>query len=97
MRERQGTESFQDFYARIGKAESRKMIEDLMNVPPYEKDPSFYSDWGDPREFTMGDIGMGECAVRHTELPCRGEHRIKILAQFGQIKAIQMTVGVYYR
>jgi sulfite reductase (ferredoxin) len=60
--ERQGNESFQDFITRIGKAESRKMIEDLMEVPPYEKDPSFYSDWGDPREFTMGDMGMGECA-----------------------------------
>jgi sulfite reductase (ferredoxin) len=62
VKERLPNESFQDFYARLGKAESRKMIEDLMNVPPYEKDPSFYSDWGDPREFSMGDIGMGECA-----------------------------------
>jgi ferredoxin-nitrite reductase len=62
VKERRGNERFQDFYARIGKAESRKMIEDLMNVPPYEKDPSFYSDWGDPREFSMGDIGTGECA-----------------------------------
>ena len=62
VNERQGNESFQDFFARIGKAESRRMIEDLMAVPPYEKDPSFYSDWGDPREFTMGDMGMGECA-----------------------------------
>jgi sulfite reductase (ferredoxin) len=25
-------------------------------------DASFYSDWGDPREFTLGDIGVGECA-----------------------------------
>jgi sulfite reductase (ferredoxin) len=62
VKERKGDESFQDFYARIGKAESRKMIEDLMVVPAYEKDPSFYSDWGDPREFSMGDIGTGECA-----------------------------------
>ena len=62
VKERTAAESLQDFYARIGKAESRKMIEDLMIVPAYEKDPSFYSDWGDPREFSMGDIGMGECA-----------------------------------
>jgi sulfite reductase (ferredoxin) len=62
VKDRQANESLQDFYARIGKAESRKMIEDLMIVPVYEKDPSFYSDWGDPREFSMGDIGMGECA-----------------------------------
>lgn len=62
INERQSNESFQGFITRIGKAESRKMLEDLMEVPPYEKDPSFYSDWGDPREFTMGDMGTGECA-----------------------------------
>src|SRR5579862_1880709 len=62
VKERNGNESFQDFITRIGKAESRKMIEDLMEVPAYEKDATFYSDWGDPREFTMGDMGMGECA-----------------------------------
>jgi sulfite reductase (ferredoxin) len=62
VKERQGNETFQDFIARIGKAESRKMLEDLMEVPAYEKDAAFYSDWGDPREFTMGDMGMGECA-----------------------------------
>ncbi|HEV8550540.1 MAG TPA: hypothetical protein VGQ57_15955, partial [Polyangiaceae bacterium] len=27
-----------------------------------EEDPSFYSDWGDPREYTIGDMGEGECA-----------------------------------
>lgn len=62
VRERQGNEAFSDFIGRIGKAEARRMIEDLMQVPPYEKEPSFYSDWGDPREFSMGDIGVGECA-----------------------------------
>ena len=23
---------------------------------------SYYSDWGDPREFTLADMGVGECA-----------------------------------
>ena len=62
VRDRQGAETFQDFIARIGKAEARKMIEDLMGVPAYDQAPAFYSDWGDPREFNMGDMGMGECA-----------------------------------
>jgi sulfite reductase (ferredoxin) len=31
-------------------------------VPLYEEDRSFYSNWGDPREFTLGDMGIGECA-----------------------------------
>ena len=31
-------------------------------MPPHDEDPSFYTDWGDPREFTIGDMGVGECA-----------------------------------
>ena len=38
------------------------MIEPFMEVPAYERDRSYYSDWGDPREFTIGDMGTGECA-----------------------------------
>src|SRR4030095_6564849 len=37
-------------------------LEDLTRIPPYEVDASFYSDWGDPREYTIGDMGVGECA-----------------------------------
>ena len=33
-----------------------------MEVPPHDADASIYSDWGDPREFTIGDLGAGECA-----------------------------------
>src|SRR5262249_46189241 len=62
VRERQKSESFQDFIKRIGKQQLRSMLEPLMVVPAYDTDSSFYSDWGDPREFTIGDIGMGECA-----------------------------------
>ena len=38
------------------------MIEEFTAVPPHDEDASFYSDWGDPREFRIGDIGVGECA-----------------------------------
>jgi sulfite reductase (ferredoxin) len=62
VRERKGTELFQDFIKRIGKQECRAMIEPFMEVPAYEKDRSYYSDWRDPREFTIGDMGVGECA-----------------------------------
>ncbi len=60
--ERKNTESFQEFIKRIGKQECRAMLEPFMAVPAYEKDRSYYSDWGDPREFTIGDMGTGECA-----------------------------------
>src|SRR5204863_5701556 len=62
VEERKGTESFQGFIKRIGRQECRAMIEPFMEVPAYETDRSLYSDWGDPREFTIGDMGVGECA-----------------------------------
>jgi uncharacterized protein (UPF0332 family) len=55
-------ESFQAFIKRIGKAECMKMLEDLMQVPPHALDPSYYTDWGDTREYSTGDLGVGECA-----------------------------------
>ncbi|HYC55241.1 MAG TPA: nitrite/sulfite reductase [Candidatus Binatia bacterium] len=62
VRERSKEESFQDFCARIGKRELKNLLSDLMEVPAYDQDTSFYSDWRDPREFTLGDLGVGECA-----------------------------------
>ena len=38
------------------------MIDDLTEVPRHEEDASFYTDWADAREFTTGDMGVGECA-----------------------------------
>ncbi|MES1262203.1 MAG: nitrite/sulfite reductase, partial [Acidobacteriota bacterium] len=60
--ERTAGESFQSFIKRIGKTECKKMLEEFTAVPTHDQDPSLYSDWGDPREFTLGDIGVGECA-----------------------------------
>ena len=60
--ERQPDESFQSFTESVGKRSLKETIEDLTVVPAHDSDPSFYSDWGDPREFTLGDMGVGECA-----------------------------------
>ncbi|MFQ5666450.1 MAG: nitrite/sulfite reductase [Candidatus Binatia bacterium] len=62
VKERLDHESFQAFIQRIGKKALREMFTDLAEVPPYSVDRSYYSDWGDPREFTIGDMGKGECA-----------------------------------
>jgi sulfite reductase (ferredoxin) len=62
VRDRQKGESFQDFITRIGKKEIKIMLEDLAPIPQHDADPSYYSDWGDPREFTLTDMGVGECA-----------------------------------
>ena len=55
-------ETFHAWVTRIGKAKVRAMLEDLAEVPPPEVDRSFYSDWRDPREYSVGDMGVGECA-----------------------------------
>ncbi len=74
--ERNGEESFQAFCQRIGKQALKGIVNEFTAVPLHKDDPSFYSDWGDPREFTIGDMGVGECA---------GE--IVSLAQFGFTQA----------
>jgi sulfite reductase (ferredoxin) len=74
--ERQGKESFQAFCQRIGKQALKSIVNEFTAVPLHKDDASFYTDWGDPREFTIGDMGVGECA---------GE--IVSLAQFGFTQA----------
>ena len=60
--EREPEESFQAFIKRTGKAKIRALLQDLTKVPAYAEDSSHYSDWGDPREYSLGDMGVGECA-----------------------------------
>ncbi len=59
---REGDEDFRAFAARVGRKQLKALLKPLMAVPSYEDDESYYSDWGDPREYTIGDIGVGECA-----------------------------------
>ena len=59
---RQGDERFQAFIARVGKRTVREIIKPFMEVPLHADGPEFYSDWHDVREFTIGDLGVGECA-----------------------------------
>jgi sulfite reductase (ferredoxin) len=60
--ERERGERFQAFIGRLGRKAVRAIIEPYMSVPAYEQDASYYTDWGDPREFSIGDMGVGECA-----------------------------------
>jgi sulfite reductase (ferredoxin) len=62
MRQRRKDELFQEFVTRIGKKAIKDLLEDLTKIPAHEVDRSYYSDWGDPREFTLTDMGVGECA-----------------------------------
>jgi sulfite reductase (ferredoxin) len=62
MQGRQNGERFRDFITRLGKKELKEQLKPYTEVPPYEVDPWFYADWADARNFTIGDIGVGECA-----------------------------------
>jgi sulfite reductase (ferredoxin) len=62
LRERSEGESFQEWVSRTGKRQIRDLLEPYTAVPAYQHDPTYFSDWGDPREFTIGDLGAGECA-----------------------------------
>lgn len=62
LKSRQPDESFQAFIKRVGKKEFREVLAPVKKPPAYEEDPSYYSDWGDPREYNIGDVGIGECA-----------------------------------
>jgi sulfite reductase (ferredoxin) len=59
---RQGGESFKDFIKRIGRPELKNILEDLARPPSNSSDRSLFTDWGDPREYSLGDMGTGECA-----------------------------------
>jgi sulfite reductase (ferredoxin) len=53
-------EGFKNFIQRIGKAELKTLLDDLTRPP--DGDYSYFNDWGDPREYCLGDMGIGECA-----------------------------------
>ena len=63
LRNRQKTERFHQFVERVGKGPIRELLEPLTkNLPDHDAEPGLYSDWGDPRQYSIGDIGKGECA-----------------------------------
>jgi sulfite reductase beta subunit-like hemoprotein/uncharacterized protein (UPF0332 family) len=55
-------EGFKDFIKRVGKVGLKMMLEDLAHPSADPSDRSFFSDWGDPREYSLSDMGVGECA-----------------------------------
>jgi sulfite reductase (ferredoxin) len=85
LESRQQNERFPQFVERIGKAKIRQVLDVLTTDPPeHESDPTFYSDWADPRQYTIGDIGKGECAgevVTQYEFAMTASERIVFGAQ----------------
>jgi sulfite reductase (ferredoxin) len=91
-------ETFKDFVKRVGKVELKKALEDLAKPPADPNDRSFFSDWGDPREYTLGDMGVGECAgevVSSVEFDLAGAERevfdAQVALEAGQIEKAGKT------
>jgi len=40
----------------------KEVVDPFTKVPPHSEHPEFYTDWGDTRTYTIGDMGTGECA-----------------------------------
>src|ERR1700686_128659 len=59
---RKNGEVFKDFIKRMGKAELKTLLEDLSRPPADPADRTIFTDWGDPREYSLEDLGVGECA-----------------------------------
>ena len=62
LKGRKPGEHFRDFIKRMGKAELKTMLEDLTRPPADSSDHAFFQDWRDPREYSLNDLGVGECA-----------------------------------
>ena len=82
---KEANETFVNFVKRIGKGPIRELLEPLAeSIPDHEAEPSFYSDWGDPRQYSLGDIGKGECAgevVTQYQFEMAGAERMVFAAQ----------------
>ena len=61
-RDRQSGESLQMFITRTGKAKLKEELIPHTILPSYDQDPSYYIDWEADEEFTVEDLGPGECA-----------------------------------
>jgi len=62
LAERESGEGFRAWIKRIGPQPVKALLDEHAKVPAYAEDPSFYSDWRDPREYSLSDLGVGECA-----------------------------------
>ncbi|HUG85262.1 MAG TPA: nitrite/sulfite reductase [Euzebya sp.] len=59
---RERTEGFRDWSQRMGKRWLRDLLEPFMAVPDFSQNPDHYRDFSDARLYSMGDLGVGECA-----------------------------------
>ena len=61
-RDRQDGESLQGFITRVGKIKLKEELIPHTLLPPYEENSEYYFDWEADEEFSVEDLGPGECA-----------------------------------
>lgn len=61
-RDRQSGDSLPAFIGRTGKAKLKEELIPYTMLPPFEQDSSYYYDWEGDEEFSVEDLGPGECA-----------------------------------
>jgi len=67
-RDRQEGESLFAFLKRSGKAKLKEELIPHSILPSYDDDPSYYFDWEAEEEFSVEDLGPGECAGGAVEM-----------------------------
>jgi len=55
-------DDFKSYLDRRGKKEMLASLKEFMTIPAYADNKDYYTDWGEVREFTLKDKGVGECA-----------------------------------
>lgn len=94
---RQENEKFRDWVERTGKATIMEGLQELIKVPAYDVDKSWYVDWGDVREYSVKDKGIGECAgevVTLTDFGLKAADRELFDAQLKFEKGDAASAGV---
>lgn len=61
-RDKKNNESLLAFIDRTGKTQLKDELIPYTILPPYQDDPQFYVDWEGDEEFSVEDLGPGECA-----------------------------------
>ncbi len=97
LKAKQKGEGFRAWVERTGKAAIMQSLAEVAAVPAYDKDKSYYTDWGSVREYNVKDKGMGECAgevVSLTEFGLKAADREVFDAQIKFDSGDWQTAGV---
>jgi len=67
-KDKQGDESFVQFFDRVGKAYFSNLLIDLKELPDIQSSPQSYIDFHATKAFSLDDRGQGECAGAVTDM-----------------------------